>query len=486
MGGFLERPRWQLGICLLVGLALRAPLFGDPYIHVDEAFYFLVGQEMHHGAIPFVDIWDRKPVGLFLLYYLIGGISRSVWSYQIAAWLFASGTAFTVCRIAMLWAKPRAAVLGGIAYLSGALIVDGVGGQAPIFYNLPMAIAAWCVASSLGDLESGRVPRKVYVAMALCGIAITIKQTTLFESLFFGAFSLVALWRSEAPRQSVLRFALIAATLGAVPTVATALFYAGIGHWHDFWQAMVVSNLSKPRPEGLLIYIRAVVLLIILGPLWFAAFCGMFFLESVSGFDPYRRFMKGWIAAALLGFVSVPNFYYHYGLPLLVPFGVAAATFYARPIIGTAMLTLLVGYSIYRIHLYDFSRWAQARWRMDDLASAIRQHDLGRGLLVFDGPPSLYFMTGNHPMSPLAFPHHLHHAIDRNVSQFDTATEIRRIITKRPGAVVLEPKIINVPTNFDSRMVVMEYVARRCRFIDGQIIPMQLRKETVVVFGDCR
>jgi hypothetical protein len=123
---------------------------------------------------------------------------------------------------------------------------------------------------------------------------------------------------------------------------------------------------------------------------------------------------------------------------------------------------------------------------MDDLASAIRQHDLGRGLLVFDGPPSLYFMTGNHPMSPLAFPLHLNHEIERNVSQFDTAKQIRNIIAKRPGAVVLETKPAYSPTNFDSRMVVMNYITEHCRLVDGQIVPKELRSEIILVYGDCR
>jgi len=38
-------------------------------------------------ADPYVDLWDRKPPGLFALYYLFAGISRSVLSYQLAGWV---------------------------------------------------------------------------------------------------------------------------------------------------------------------------------------------------------------------------------------------------------------------------------------------------------------------------------------------------------------------------------------------------------------
>ena len=57
-------------------IAARAQTFGNPVIGFDEQFYLLVGDRMIHGAIPFVDIFDRKPIGLFLIYgaiRLLGG-----------------------------------------------------------------------------------------------------------------------------------------------------------------------------------------------------------------------------------------------------------------------------------------------------------------------------------------------------------------------------------------------------------------------------
>lgn len=49
----------------LVALVARWVTFGNPVIGFDEQFYLLVGDRMLHGAMPFVDIFDRKPVGLF-------------------------------------------------------------------------------------------------------------------------------------------------------------------------------------------------------------------------------------------------------------------------------------------------------------------------------------------------------------------------------------------------------------------------------------
>jgi predicted membrane-bound mannosyltransferase len=85
--------RWQAALLLLVALLLRVPLFGDPVIHSDEQFYLLVGDRLLHGAWPYLDIWDRKPPGLFLLYAairLVGGLG--IVQYQMVASLAAAAT----------------------------------------------------------------------------------------------------------------------------------------------------------------------------------------------------------------------------------------------------------------------------------------------------------------------------------------------------------------------------------------------------------
>ena len=78
----------------LVALVMRGATFGDPTVWIDEQLYVLIGQKMSEGELPYVDIWDRKPVGLFLLYAAIAGIDRSILAVQIASLLFAAGTAF--------------------------------------------------------------------------------------------------------------------------------------------------------------------------------------------------------------------------------------------------------------------------------------------------------------------------------------------------------------------------------------------------------
>jgi hypothetical protein len=85
---------------------LRAFTFGSPTIQIDEQFYLLVGDRMLHGALPFVDIWDRKPMGLFLLFAairLLGG--EGIVQYQLVALLSVVATSVVIWRTARMIAS---------------------------------------------------------------------------------------------------------------------------------------------------------------------------------------------------------------------------------------------------------------------------------------------------------------------------------------------------------------------------------------------
>jgi len=55
-------------LIIAVAVATRIVAWWNPVAHVDDQFYLLAGQELLKGHWPYVDVWDRKPLGLFLLY----------------------------------------------------------------------------------------------------------------------------------------------------------------------------------------------------------------------------------------------------------------------------------------------------------------------------------------------------------------------------------------------------------------------------------
>jgi hypothetical protein len=189
------------GLLTAAAFLLRCRQFGNPVIDVDEQFYLLVGGRLLHGALPYVDIWDRKPFGLFTLYAairLLGG--NGIIQYQIVATLFAATTATIIAVIGRRIGGRFAALCGGIVYLLWLNWLGGDGGQTPVFYNAATAAAALTV---LAALKPGTVPdrRRTLgcVAMLLIGLALQIKYSCILEGLFFGIALLHSAWRDGEP-----------------------------------------------------------------------------------------------------------------------------------------------------------------------------------------------------------------------------------------------------------------------------------------------
>src|ERR1044072_6180521 len=77
---------WGFAGLLACAFLLRSALFGDPFAGYDEQFYLLTGSRMLHGAIPYVDIWDRKPIGPFLTHAFAASFGgNGVLAYQLLA-----------------------------------------------------------------------------------------------------------------------------------------------------------------------------------------------------------------------------------------------------------------------------------------------------------------------------------------------------------------------------------------------------------------
>lgn len=466
----------QFAVLLAVALALRAYTFGDPNLFIDEAFYFAAGNAMHHGALPYVDVWDRKPFGLFALYWAIAGISSNPAAYQIAASLFAAATAWLIGRIVRLWSGGPGPLGAGIAYLFLLSAFQGFGGQSPVFYNLFVALAAWLVAKSAPALREGSVPRAGPLAMLSAGLAITIKTTALFEGAFLGLYALALL-----PSRLRLRSAVRLALLGAAPTLLIAIGYALAGHWSEWFQAMTGANLSTDRWEPYSAQIRLRLMLNALAPLLALAGFGWLDLKPEA-----RRFVGLWILAALLGLAAFPYFHQHYALPLLVPLCVAAGAFLSRKWIGPLALILLCALSFSRAPAIDRAHTQRSIAAMQTLSAAVRAHGAERGLLVYEGPPFLYTMAGQPFPSPLAFPAHLYHAIEKDVSHLSTLGEVQRVIAARPGVVVMTREPRDGPINAETFAVVSAYVQAHCRIVAEADAPERLRTDHVIVWGDCR
>lgn len=431
---FSALPRWA--ILAVVALLARAVTFGDPVIHVDEEFYWVTAHEMWRGALPFVDIWDRKPIGLFLLFMPAAWLPLPWGSiaYQAMATLALVLTALLVLRLATLGGWGRGALAGALAYVLWPDLLNGVGGQSPIFYNLPMALAAALIVA--GDGAPHR-RRRGCAAIALVGVALQIKYSVVFEGVFFGLWLMWRDWNARRTVWGTIAYAVVLVALALAPTIAALGTYAAIGQADAFLFANFFSVQHRnpdPWPE-MLGNIGTLVLL--LSPLVAMAFGARG--QAVGGSVLVRRFLFGWFGSALAGLALFGTWFDHYALPSLVPGCACAAGFLGSPRvrarIAPTILALLAVAGQITVLVNMRNRGGATQFAA--LARAVGARP--GCLYVYSGTTMLYAVTGRCRLSRYVVPAHLNRGRENGATGVDQEAELRRILSARPAVIVMRP-----------------------------------------------
>ncbi|WP_051504163.1 ArnT family glycosyltransferase [Sphingomonas jaspsi] len=423
-------------LIVLVAVATRIVSWWNPIAHVDDQFYLLGGQELLRGHWPYIDIWDRKPLGLFLIYAGIAAIGgSSVLVLNLVATSFAAATAMVVRQIAMRIAGPGAALMAALTYLIVLPLYGGQNGQSPVFYNLFIA-GAFLVL--LRSAERQEPPLAAAMgSMLLCGLAMIVKPTSFVEGGMIGLGYLWLLWRRGT---AAVPFALTAATMIAVALLPTLLCF--LPYWLNgkaaadaYIYANYVSIFERRNFQAIARLAGAALLMLYLFPL--------FIMAAIGGWKRWRdhrsqastRLVIAWMAAAIFGYFSVPSFFDHYALPLLPPLCVLAAAFFN----GASGRLWFAAYAVFCLiqgSILDASsnrHEAEAYARSRTTVAASMQ---GGCVYVFDGPSRLYVDFPQCRPTKYLFPDHISLITEAGAVGTDTLVELRRILDAKPAVIV--------------------------------------------------
>lgn len=455
-----------LAVCTIL---IRLPNFGDPTYHIDEAFYLFVGQKMHEGFLPYADLWDRKPAGLFFLFAIIAQFG-AVYAYQAIAALFAWGTALTLALIATRFAGRIAACAVGVFYLTLIGALAGGGGQSPVFYNLFIALAAFLVLRRALGEKTRKVSLDAEGAMLLCGLALTIKPTALAEGVFLGLVLLVVHWRNQ---RNVSHLMIYGARLGGValaPTILIWAFFYAAGHFGGYWFATMQSIFLTQPPSAEASVVRLTWLASILWMPVIMAISGLVMLARRGGRSSGHRlpaaiFVGGWSIAAVIGFLLIPNFYDHYALPLASVIAVASAPLFDRrgigpllAIVASAFLLAISGFPAGQIE-----RKAESQAGFAAATNIIARHAAGGCIFVYDATPALYLPFNACLATRYAFPEHLSNQREARAIGTDPVRVLHHVLDQTPSVIVI-PVAPSVSTpNLATRRALKQYLAKHYR-----------------------
>ena len=423
-------------VLLLAVITVRAPWIGNANADVDEQLYSLIGNAMLEGKLPFVDLWDRKPVGLFALFALahaVGGPAAA--SYQVLAGLFTLAGAVMMYVLSRVLVDRVAASGAGLLYVVLMSTYGSHSGQSEAFY-VPMMLA---MALLVRDPAHPRAFRRALAAMLIGGFALQVKYTVVPQCIFFGMWALWGQYKRGAPVSKLWRSGIAFAALGLLPTIAVGAFYTGIGHFDAFLFANFTSFFDRlPSPSGRLdidhtAFVSPLVVLIVLGG-----------YAAIRLSPPRERqtyiFMLFWLVASLAT-VFLPATVYRYYYAALVP----NAILVALPLIDCRtkvrwipLAIVLAGAASTLFLPQQYAQSQEQSATLNRLSRAIAPNvdNKTKCLWVFDGPTSLYTLSGSCLPTRYIYPDHLNNALERNALGVEQTDEVARILANRPPIIV--------------------------------------------------
>jgi 4-amino-4-deoxy-L-arabinose transferase-like glycosyltransferase len=220
---------WTL---LLAVAVLRLPGLFYGVLDIDESDFALIARRIAQGAMPYVDIADIKPPLAFLA-YLPSGIfdGAPLWPTQAAAVLWVGATSLVLRAAArrMTGSEEAGWAAAWLALIAGLCELPKVSTE--MLMNLPSAAALffWVRAEE----EDGK---RFDLAAGAC-----IAMASLFRQQ--GAVLLLSLGAVMLFRGRVGRLFSMAAGF-AIPWGLTVGFFAGAGHFAEFWDWVVRRNLG--------------------------------------------------------------------------------------------------------------------------------------------------------------------------------------------------------------------------------------------------
>ena len=439
---------------LLTTFAVRWTQFGNPLAGLDDQFYLLVGDRMWSGALPYIDIWDHKPAGLFLLYAAIRALpGDGIVAYAMVGTLFLACTGAMVAHMSLAVLPWRAAVLAGLMVVGYGTILGCGFGEAPIFYDL-LTVAAGAMILAMREGRAGRRAHDARLdwrgpaAMLLCGVSLTLKTSAVFESICFGLMLLHL--DGRLPLDTRSRRAALYLACGLGPTCAIGLFY----WWQGGLDAFLFANFRSPflRSGGATTNGagRLFGIMLLLTPLILPVMAEWRHIPAGR-----RGFLGAWLIAGFASYVAIGRFYEHYALPLITPLALIAAYGYRRwPV---ALITAVpVAALLWATPIGYAAGTRRDRADIAALVDALPANVRTECMFIYEGPLILYHLSGACLPGRYVFSGHFTEHEEEGALERPMADILRDTLARRPAVIVSYPLNNGDPVTANDRILAAE------------------------------
>jgi 4-amino-4-deoxy-L-arabinose transferase-like glycosyltransferase len=434
---------------------LRCPSYGRSTLDWDESLYLLIAQRWSAGGLPYIDIWDHKPPGLYAAFQLARLLfGSSVMAPRLLVTLLIAGSAWLLYGLVRrVLPRSRDGLAVVLLYPAYTLTMSGLSANAEHFFIFANLVGLTYLVRA-HDLPRGSAYLRVLFAAGLSfGVALQFKYLALFEAAYltccFAGYEVQA--RKLSPRQ-LLTPLMVIAFAALLPTLLAFAYFALHDAGAEFVYANFIANArhaasSSKFVELVLLWLRKTrTWLSATGPLLFACALGLWLNRHIRFRRPcgVRLLVLGWVLIGLVEAAATKRFYGHYYLVTVAPLCLLTVLSLAPALTATRGATLLIAVTLTLIPAVTTVKNTYRPWRDERVDEPQRVSQIvqaamasGDSLHVLDDQPIIYFLSQARPVTRYVFPPLLMTEHFSAVAGIDYREEFAKILAQQPRCLVM-------------------------------------------------
>lgn len=429
-----------LVVFVFFAIALRFLSFQYTVIDHDESSYLVIAQEILDGKILYVDVWDTKPVGIFLIFAaIIKLFGHSIFAIRLFASLFIGFTSFFLFLSLKRWGKKNIfALIGGLSYLLFCSVHKwNFAANTEIFFNLFTAIALFFFSGKKNNLH-------FFLSGLFIGIGFIIKYFVLFDLTAFWLFYVLVFVKKEGVSLLNVLKKTISMGLGFIIPFASVFFYY---YFSNYFEEFVFVSFILPRN-----YVNSfnITKLFLFFAEFYLVYIPFVFLFIIAIFKAKNRdlvyFSLLWFTMVWIIILLPGKFFHHYYFQLLLPlaflipevFNTDSAT--ERFLRKHYKIVLVVFLSVFLFWNFGFqySMFFNKTDHRKEVAHYLNKELKKEDVLYCNYSSVIYFLTKKTPPQKYIHPTLLSKKEHINAIEVDVDKEAMRVVNKKPNVLVIQ------------------------------------------------
>jgi len=436
-------------VFIALSMVMRFFSFFPSVINHDESTYILIAKAIRSGQLYFVDVFDTKPIGIFLLFGFFQELfGESIVVIRLFTSIWVALTAFFLYKVHLHFSTDkRAPITSGLIYIfiTSIFTFYGVSPNTETFFNLFTILALWLI------LKNGHW-LKFAAAGLLLGLAFIIKYVVLFDAFAFALFLAFLAYRKEMNfLQLIGKYFLLG--LGFILPFSLALFFYHLKGALDqlFFYTFEVSGnyFIETELKDYLAYLGDFFLRFFPVSIWF--FYCLFNRKFQA--QKLRTLSFFWGASVLVVILLPGKLFGHYFIQFMLPFSLLAGSFFhperkmgkvwkrihSAPI-GWGLLSLLVLVNLF----FQFNDYYQKTDTPREIAAflqpLLQEEDI---IYTYDHKHILYHLLDKESPTPYVHPSLLLNPKNAKALEINKDEEMKKILDQKPRFIINQNKDIS-------------------------------------------